>query len=303
MLNGVTYLALAVFAIAVGARAVKIWRMPIHLRWELYPVAHEGKKASYGGSFMEESNWWEKPREHSFIGMLKGMVPEMIFIKALFEHNRKLWYRSFPFHFGLYLLAGLMGLLGLGAVLELLGLQIHDGAGLGGWIETATMAVGYTGLILASFGAAALLHRRLTDAELKDYTSAADLGNLVFILTTLLVTLLAVLVSDPTFNGLRNYAQGLLIFKPHAVGYLLGFAIFLASVLLAYIPLTHMSHFFTKWFMWDRIRWDDQPLEKGSPMEAMLQGYLKFPVSWAQPMLKADGKRNWADIATEEAPK
>lgn len=304
MLYWVTYVCLAVFVIAVVYRGIKIQRLPIHLRWELYPVAHEGKKACYGGSYMEESDWWTRPRETSLLSELRGMLPEMIFIKALFEHNRKLWFRSFPFHFGLYLLAGLIGLLGLGAIAELVGFKVHHGTGLAGLLELATMVVGYTGLVLASFGAAALLHRRLTDEQLKNYTSPADVGNLVFILGTLLVTLLTVLIADPRFNGLRDYVQGVLTFRPLPVGSsLLGLAILLASLLLAYIPLTHMSHFFTKWFMWHKVRWDDQPLEKGSKEEAVLQGYLKFPVSWAQPILEADGKKNWAEICTEEIKK
>ena len=33
------------------------------------------------------------------------MVPEMLFLHGLRTFNRSLWYRSFPFHFGLYLLA------------------------------------------------------------------------------------------------------------------------------------------------------------------------------------------------------
>ena len=43
------------------------------------------------------------------------MIPEMLLIKALWENNRSLWYRSFPFHFGLYVLIGWAGLLVVGA--------------------------------------------------------------------------------------------------------------------------------------------------------------------------------------------
>ncbi len=34
--------------------------MPIHLRWELYPVPHEAGKAEYGGGYLEETSWWSK---------------------------------------------------------------------------------------------------------------------------------------------------------------------------------------------------------------------------------------------------
>ena len=40
------------------------------------------------------------------VGELKVMVPEILFLVALREHNNRLWTRSFPFHFGLYLVGG-----------------------------------------------------------------------------------------------------------------------------------------------------------------------------------------------------
>ena len=97
----VCYLGFASFAIATIARLAMWARLPMHVRWELYPVAHEGKKASYGGSFMEETDWWTKPRSKSLIGELKVMMLEIFFLVALRENNRKLWMRSFAFPFRL----------------------------------------------------------------------------------------------------------------------------------------------------------------------------------------------------------
>ena len=58
LLHLVTYAAVATFGLVVAYRFFRIWRMPMHLRWELYPVAHESPdKAKYGGSMLEELNW------------------------------------------------------------------------------------------------------------------------------------------------------------------------------------------------------------------------------------------------------
>ncbi len=62
------YLSVAVFVIAVAVRALKLARLPLHLRWELYPVAHEKGRASYGCSYLEEPDWWTKPRQSSLFG-------------------------------------------------------------------------------------------------------------------------------------------------------------------------------------------------------------------------------------------
>ena len=123
-----TYLGLAVFVLAALRRIVAYKKNPQHLRWELYPVPHEGGgRASYGGSYLEDLEWWNKPRETSRIGELSVMVPEMLFLKALWEHNRSLWLVSFPFHFGLYLTFGLVALLTFCAIGQLAGLPVDSG--------------------------------------------------------------------------------------------------------------------------------------------------------------------------------
>jgi nitrate reductase gamma subunit len=302
LLHLFTYAAFVTFVAAVAARYRRITSMPIHLRWELYPVAHEGKRASYGGSYFEEPNWWTKPREYSLIGELKGMLPEMIFMKALWEHNRPLWFRSFPFHFGLYLLAGWTGLLIVGAIASFAGIAVAPGTGLGGLIYYLTILAGALGFILGIIGAFALLHRRLTDEEVDGYTSPAHIFNLALFAVALLVGFFTYILVDQTFSLARDYIGSLLAFRVNApsgsVAVATEFVLF--SILLAYIPLTHMSHFFTKYFFYHKIRWDDEPNLKGSRIEKEINQALGYKVTWSAPHLKADGKKNWADICTEE---
>src|SRR5574337_791431 len=108
------------FVIGSVARAIRYARHPIHLRWELYPVPHEDpRRVMHGGSYFEEVDWWTKPRGFNLLGELRFMVPEMLFMKGLWEFNRALWIRSFPFHFGLYLLIGTGGLVLVAAIFDL----------------------------------------------------------------------------------------------------------------------------------------------------------------------------------------
>ncbi|NJN64323.1 MAG: nitrate reductase, partial [Acidobacteria bacterium] len=74
----------------------------------------------------------------------------------------------------------------------------------------------------------------------------------------------------------------------------------LSALLVAYVPLTHMSHFFVKWFTWHQIRWDDEPNVKGGRIEKMIEKQLSAPITWSAPHIGADGKKSWADVATEE---
>lgn len=303
----VVYAAVGVFLLAVAVRFFKIIRMPLHLRWELYPVAHEaGARVKYGGSQLEELNWWTKKQEKSRFNELKAMVPEMVFMVALFEHNRKLWWRSFPFHFGLYILAGFIGLLVLGAVMELPQVRLGLTGGVGLVVYYLTHAAFIAGMGLTTLGALMLLERRLFDPELKAYSSFGHIFNLIFFLAVFAVAWLTYLIADPTFSLTRNFIVSLLplpsAFNLTAeVGHpLLALEIVLAVLLVAYIPLTHMSHFFIKWFTYHKVRWEDEPNFRGGEIEKKVIEQVQYPVTWSASHLNADGKKNWVDIATEE---
>ncbi len=304
LLHLIVYAALAVFVLVVAVRFFKIQKMPMHLRWELYPVGHEaGDKARYGGSMLEEIDWWTKPKETSLFNELRAMIPEMILLVALFENNKKLWLVSFPFHFGLYILSGMAGLIGFGAILELCGVTVGaEASSIGYAVYLLTQIAAWCGLTLATLGAFGLLLRRLFDPELKDYTPPSAIFNLLFFLVVFAVAWLVFLTVDPQFVQTREFVQSLLTFNLNApVGSsLLGLEILLAVLLIAYIPMTHMSHFFIKWFTYHKIRWDDEPNMVGSAIEKKIIEQVQYPVTWAAPHLKADGKKNWVDIATEE---
>ena len=118
-----SYLCIAVFIGATGCLIYRQISLPLHVRWEIYPVQHETTaRVAYGGSYMEEVNWWNNKYESSLINELKYMVPEILFLRGLWKENRSLWWFSFPFHFGLYLMIATFGLLLLHAVLTLWGL-------------------------------------------------------------------------------------------------------------------------------------------------------------------------------------
>jgi len=302
----VTYASAVIFLLAVVVRARKFLNAPMHLRWELYPVAHEKEHLKHGGSFMEEFEWWKKPRSTSTANMLSRMIPEMLFIKALWEHNRPLWYRSFPFHFGLYLLIGYFAMLFVGVFTEMAGVSVEAASGsiFGTLVYYATLFFFVSGLVLAIIGTLGLLLRRLTDSDLMGYNNFAHIYNLIFFLVTLTVGTIAFLTVDRSFAMARGFVHSLVTFSIQPTGsWLVSLTAALTSLLIAYIPLTHMSHFFTKYFTYHSVLWDDEPNKRGSAIEKRLLEYLNYPVSWSAPHIKGDGKKTWADVAMEEIEK
>lgn len=299
----VTCLSLVVFVASVLTRFIRLSRLPVHLRWEVYPVPHEKGKGKYGGSYLEEYEWWTKPRQTSKLAELKVMLPEIILLAGVWEHNKKHWFRTFPFHFGLYLLAGLIALLAVGGVATAAGVQVTaDGGLFGALVYYLTMVLGYAGMGLALYGALALLLRRTFNADYREYTTGADFFNLLFFIAALVVALVTHYTVDRHFANLRGFFQGLLTFDGSAIpqlSALQSLEIVLAALLVAYIPLTHMSHFFTKWFTYHDVRWSDEPNLEGSGFDEKIAKQLEATVGWSAPHIRGDGKKkNWIDVVT-----
>lgn len=301
----IAYVGLGVFLVAVVMRVVMWLKMPLHLRWELYPVAHEAKKASYGGSYLEDSEWWTKTREVSLIGELKVMVPEILFLVALKEHNRKLWLRSFPFHFGLYLITASTALMVFRGILSYVsGGEGSEGA-LGTFLFYAIMASGGIGLTLGLIGSLGLIRRRRKVPELRDFSAPADYFNLVLFVGVFGFSLLAFAIFGSNFfRGVAAFVTNLMFLNLTPLGenipaLSIATSVVFMSFLLAYIPMTHMSHFIGKYFAYHSIRWNDEPNLPGGDQEERIHTALSQPVSWAAPHIGADGKKNWADLATD----
>jgi len=300
----IAYLGIAFFLMAVAARFVFWSRMPMHLRWELYPVAHEGGgRAAYGGSYLEESDWWKKKREVSLFGELKVMVPEILFLVALREHNSKLWTRSFPFHFGLYLVGATTVLLLLAGVAGAV-LPANVSAPVNTVIGYVAPFLGGAGLVLGILGAIGLFLRRRS-RELRDYTAPADLLNLVFFILAFGVALITFVGFDRDFSLVSAFTANLVTFNLAPIGggsavLMLLLSVVLLSLLTAYIPTTHMSHFVGKYFAYHSIRWKDDPNLRGGKEEKVIEELLQRPISWSAPHIKGDGKKTWLEAATEE---
>ncbi len=302
------YAGIAVFLVAVIARIVYWAKMPMHVRWELYPVAHEGEKAAYGGSYLEEFEWWKQKRHTSLWGEIKAMGLEIFFLVALWEHNRKMWFRSFPFHFGLYLVAAATAVMIFAALLAAIWPAAVAGW-FGGVLQTLVVILGIGGLGLGLLGALGLLQRRLSDEDLKDATAPVDIFNLVFFIGAFGLALLTWLTVDLGFGRVMTFVHNLVTFNLVALPgsgaevWLPALTAIALSALLAYIPLTHMSHFVGKYFGYHTIRWNDKPNLAGGEDEEAIEGVLSLPVGWSAGHIRSDGEKSWAEVATEELEK
>lgn len=285
------YICLLVSVAACVVRALRYARAPLHLRWELYPVPHEApKRAAYGGSRFEETDWWTHNEQPNKIGELKAMGSEILFLKGVWEFNRGLWFSSYPFHLGLYCLIATGAMVTAGAIVPALAALLHP----------LYMLTGLAGAVLAMLGATGLFIRRVSDARLRIYTTPGDLFNLLFFIGTAATLLFAYFTRAEDAPGTGAIIKGLLTFD---TGVQLGgaqtAAVALAAALIMYIPLTHMSHFIAKYFTYHAIRWDDMPNLNQQSLTSKIAEYLTYRPTWSAPHVGADGKATWLDIATK----
>ncbi|MFO7966716.1 MAG: respiratory nitrate reductase subunit gamma [Archaeoglobaceae archaeon] len=306
MLQLSSYVAFAIFVVVIAAK----WRywsgMPLHLRWELYPVPHEKGKSKYGGSYYEELDWWTKPRETTLIGELKDLMEEMLFIKRAWEYKRELWLVTYPFHIGIYLILAWFALLFIGGLTEAYGgLQIGAAHPWSQLIYYLTLITGGLGIILGILGSIGTLALRVSDDGMRKWSTPIHYINLVFILVVFVLGAYAFITSDlsPAFATAQGYMTSLVSFgsvEAPALSSAILAHLILLELLFVYIPFTKMSHFIGKYFTFHKVYWDDEPNLRGSKIEAKVKEMLEYRVDWAGPHYVPG--MTWAEEATKVEP-
>ena len=297
----VTYAFVALIVIVYLARMAKYARMPVHLRWELYPLAGE-KNRPWGGSYLEDREWWSSPSEgKSFLREMRFMGEELLFFKEYRRLNPSYWYYLLPFHIGAFTFLVFVAVLVVGAFTQIGGVEISGISSIlwGRFLYYVTPVLGGIALIFGTLGSTALLIRRMFNADLKPYTRRLEYFNLILILALFLTGLLSWVIHDHVFAVYQQYFVSLLTFSGvPGISPLTTANILLVLVTVAYLPFTNMMHFFAKWFTYHKIRWDDAPNLRGNSLESKLGPLHDLPLSWAAPHVQELGR--WSDIAREK---
>jgi hypothetical protein len=123
--------------------------------------------------------------------------------------------------------------------------------------------------------------------------------NLALFIATTCVAIATWATADPSFALARGFIAGLISFDlgdPGSSLFLL--QVVLAVLTLAYIPFTHMSHFFMKYFLYHDIRWEDKPNVDAPEINEQLGKVLGYEPNWSASHVAIPGKKTWAEIAT-----
>jgi nitrate reductase gamma subunit len=284
------WLSVVVFLAGCAWRAWRYASAPTHLRWDLYPVAHEpASRRAYGGSRLEQPEYWTRTEPRHVASEWTTMLEEIALLRGVWRHNRRVFWGSLPFHWGLYLLIATTGVVALGVV------------GLGpAWLLTLGQVAGVAGGLSLAVGSLRLFALRATDRGLRTYTTPLDHANLLVFAAVGALSSAAVATPDGLVPVVRA-VTALVRVQPavDAPGVLVA-QMALAGLVLLYLPFTRMVHFFAKYFLYHDVRWDDRLVEAGSPMERRLRRALEFGVTWSAPHV--GGGRSWRDVAGDVPP-
>ena len=283
MILGLSIIFAVFLFIALSAyKAFNYAKMPLHGRMELYPVPSEKGRHKYGGSYMEEPEWWRKPRQISKAAELIDMMKEMLFIKKLFDNQRSFWWISYALHLGIYFLIAWTVFLIAGALTDFAGVSVS--AHHSWWtvlLYYLTILTGSAGLFMTAAGAALLLIRRIFDPILSQYTTPQEYFNLALLLATL-VSGIVVWSPDLTFDTARRVtAEALtLAIVPNTA---LLIHLILLEITFIYIPISKMGHYVGKYFTYHKILWENEPNVAGSEMEvaSFIRAMLKLKLTSA----------------------
>ncbi len=291
-----SYIAILACVYTIFKKTQDYLKKPLHIRWELYPVAHEGKRAAHGGSYYEEADWWKAKPKHSLPHAVLALLEEVLFLHSTFTNNLSLWLCTYPFHLGLYLHIITVGLALLAAFAKLFGFE-------GGFCLTLITNLGqvfaFVGFISVLGGSLALYHRRRTKKDLRTYSSPEHYFNLGFFIVFSALGLLAWLGNASFFHLVRDFYASLISFSFTPIDSVTFWLfVFVGALLIVYIPCTHMAHFFMKYFLYHDIRWGDEATQFNTKTQEKMAKALNRPVSWSAPHIQGDGKKSWGDVAT-----
>ena len=250
----------------IAIRIRRIAAMPVHVRWELYPMPD------------------------SALGRIGVMLSEILWLHGVYAHHRALWLWSWLLHVSLYLLIGTAGLSFVGAVSP----GIREGVA--PWISILSL-VAFAG---GTVGTAALIVMRFASRRMRPLTSFASIFNLALLLA-IFASGLAHAWSQPDAARIMIEQTGsFFALNPAPQLFIAATAhLCLAAFFIAYFPFTQMAHAVLKYFTYHSVRWDDRPVGQLPEHAARMQRYLAFPMNWSAPHIrKGTTKPDWSEAVS-----
>ncbi len=298
LLHLVFYFSFLTFITIALAKGIRIAKSPVHLRWELYPIPNKKIDSKNVGSNPDELDFRAELIKNGKIHKLWSMLQEIFLLKGVWKHNRSLWFGSAPFHYAMYLYIVFTLLI---LVYLLVGLYPSAGKTQSHkyilFLNYLLWLITFLGIL----GSIVLLFKRIFDENLRLFSSFSHYFNIILIGSLYATTLIWLLSSKNAVVEIIGFYQGFLNLSLIKNTPLIGNVHFyLLSFFMFYLPFTHMTHFYMKYFTYHKVRWDDEPNISNKHIRKRLNEQLNLPVQWSAPHIGSDGRKTWLIITTTQ---
>ncbi|MCX8110995.1 MAG: respiratory nitrate reductase subunit gamma [Syntrophorhabdaceae bacterium] len=279
-----TYFAYTFIIVAYTVKIIKYLKLPVHLRWELYPVIHE-EAYQYGGSCFEKSNWWDMARKRRNLKGILWLLRGYFTLDEYFKKNLFYWLGLYPWHIGFIFIITFHILCFMGALFMVSGISIsHDSPDvIGRFFYYAILLTGVISFISGAIGGIIILINRVIDKNLKTYASPLQFFMYLFTLAVFLSGLYSWHYTDPDLQEYRQFWVGLITFNFIGVETATMVHIIFFDLFLIYLPFTRSLHYITRFFAFFLIRWEDTPNIRGGELEKKLLKQLDNKITWSGP--------------------
>jgi nitrate reductase gamma subunit len=283
--------AISIFLILAVYRVMAIIRQPVHLRWELSPIPHEKGKGIYGGSYLEEFEWWRKPRKHSLVAPIVYMLREIFLMKGVWKNRRSLWPFSYSLHAGIYLIIITVLLHIVNAVFIITDVPVSV-LDVFQHIASITAIAGY---ILGTLGSIGLILKRRLDSNYRPFTMRSMYFRLAFLGAVFVSGIWVWCATTAYASEMSRFVKNLITLDNGITAAPpLATHIIISLLFIIYLPLTDMLHFITKYFTHHAVRWNDAPMDE--KLNKKMLGLVTRPIGWSAP--HAGSGKSWEEIAS-----
>lgn len=291
-----TYFAYLFIILMYAAKLVKYVRMPVHLRWELYPVIHE-EKFGYGGSYLEEKEWWTKPHKKKLLKGFFYLLKDYFTLSDYAKNNFLYWLGIYPWHIGFIFIITFHILCFLGGLFMINGIQVSNKSEifLGKVFYYIIVATGALSFLSGMFGSIIVMLNRILNKNLRENAVPLNFFTYVFTFVVFLTGFYSWFFTDPDLSEYREFWVGLLTLDFRDVRLWTKIHIVVFDLFLIYLPFTRSLHYITRFLAFFLIRWDDEPNIPGGKLEKELKSLFENEVSWAAPHIQKSKK--WKELA------
>ncbi len=285
---GFGWLSALLFVGVSGYKIITLARLPMNVRWEVYPIPHEAEsKRHYGGSYMEDVDWAKNTRRGSMLPAYLEMAFEIVTLRKVKANNPyNIWPLSLAMHWGIYLYFGWLLLLVVDNVLN------------AGVLWALTTVVGLAAVLLGAAGALALVVKRAANPDLSAYTTPLDYFNLFFLASFFVMGLVSWLNSF-SFAPHAAYIASVLSLEPAPLPLTVSAHFLLFELFMIYMPFTKLIHYFAKYLTFDLTLWSDDFKAKGSSTDKKVIEQLGYGMTWGAPHIQPG--KTWLEQAQTTA--